>query len=528
MIYLYKSIKCEAYLESRQHHLNNLKDKNFQVAIVGAGINGAVSAAALAAGGVKVALIDRGDFAGVTSQESSNMVWGGIKYLQTYEIPLVWNLCGSRNHLLDAFPNRIKAISFLAAIGPTAPFGRFLGALGTILYWVLGRFKTKPPKVYSPEETSEVENLINSNGLKGAVRYDDALLIDNDARFVWDFVKNAKDHGAITANYVSMQDAKNEDGKWKLFLKDELSSDEFQIKADVVINAGGPFGKDLTSKFHDQTLHQLALSKGIHLVVPKLTTNNRVLAFFDDKGRLFYVIPMQDRSVIGTTDTRVENPVSEVTDEDRDFVLEQANRCLNLVKPLTKDDIISERCGVRPLVVKGKKDVSKIEWTALSRKHEIEVNKKTKIITIFGGKLTDCVNVGEEVVDYVRKLGISIPKVKKWYGEDDQKIFKTFETDFKQLIGISENDIEVIAPAIWRRHGNESFKILEIMKQDPQNRVRIFPDLDLTYAETLFIAQNEMVQMPEDIWRRRTAISLLRTKEEMAQNPLIQRINSLI
>jgi alpha-glycerophosphate oxidase/glycerol-3-phosphate dehydrogenase len=325
-----------------------------------------------------------------------------------------------------------------------------------------------------------------------------------------------------------MQDAKNEDGKWKLFLKDELSSDEFQIRADVVINAGGPFGKDLTSKFHDQTLHQLALSKGIHLVVPKLTTNNRVLAFFDDKGRLFYVIPMQDRSVIGTTDTRVENPVSEVTDEDRDFVLEQANRCLNLVKPLTKDDIISERCGVRPLVVKGKKDVSKIEWTALSRKHEIEVNKKTKIITIFGGKLTDCVNVGEEIVDYVRKLGISIPKVKKWYGEDDQKIFKTFETDFKQLIGISENDIEVIAPAIWRRHGNESFKILEIMKQDPQNRVRIFPDLDLTYAETLFIAQNEMVQMPEDIWRRRTAISLLRTKEEMAQNPLIQRINSLI
>ena len=515
-------------MESRQHHINNLRNKNFQVAIVGAGINGAVSAAALAAGGVKVALIDKGDFAGVTSQESSNMVWGGIKYLQTYEIPLVWDLCGSRNHLLDAFPNRIKAITFLAAIGPTAPFGRTLGALGTILYWVLGRFKTKPPQVYTPEETSEIENLVNTNGLKGAVRYDDALLIDNDARFVWDFVKNAKDHGAITANYVSMVDATNLNGKWNLSLKDELTNEDFAITAEIVINAGGPFGKDLTSKFHDQTLHQLALSKGIHLVVPKLTTNNRVLAFFDDKGRLFYVIPMQDKSVIGTTDTRVDNPISEVTDEDRNFVIEQANRCLNLVKPLTKDDIISERCGVRPLVVKGKRDVSKIEWTALSRKHEIEVNKKTKIITIFGGKLTDCVNVGEEVVEYVRKLGISITKVKKWYGEEDPKIFSTFEAEFKKLNDINENDIEFIAPAIWRRHGNDSFKILEIMKQDPQNMLRIFPELDLTYAEALFISQNEMVQKPEDLWRRRTAISLLRTKEEIVNNPLIQRINSLI
>lgn len=209
-------------MTNRVAHLSRLKDQNFQVAIVGAGINGAVSAAALAASGLKVALIDRGDFAGVTSQESSNMVWGGIKYLQTYEIPLVWNLCGSRNHMMKAFPNRIKNISFLAAIGPTAPFGKFLGALGIYLYWVLGRFRTKAPKVYSSKETNEIESLINENGLKGSVRYDDALLIDNDARFVWDFVRNAIDHGAVATNYVSMKDATHEDQLWTLHLRDEL------------------------------------------------------------------------------------------------------------------------------------------------------------------------------------------------------------------------------------------------------------------------------------------------------------------
>jgi alpha-glycerophosphate oxidase/glycerol-3-phosphate dehydrogenase len=517
-----------AILLKRELQLSKLKGQTFQVAIVGGGINGAVSAAVLSAAGVKVALIDKGDFAGLTSQESSNMVWGGIKYLQTYELPLVWNLCGSRNHLLKAFPNRIKPISFLAGIGPFAPFGKILGFLGTSLYWILGRFKTKPPKVYSIEETLEIENIISQTGLKGAIRYDDALLIDNDARFVWDFVKNAIDHGTTASNYVSMLDANKENTLWKLDLKDELTNDNFEIFAEVVINAGGPFGKDLTNKFHNQTVHQLALSKGIHLVVPKLTTNNRVLAFFDEGGRLFYVIPMQDRSVIGTTDTRVDAAVSEVTEADRDFVLEQANRCLNLPNPLTKADIISERCGVRPLVVKGKKDVSSIEWTALSRKHEIEVNKKSKIISIFGGKLTDCVNVGEEIVAEVKKLGIKTHKIKKWYGEDDTNIYPEFKDSFKQINGVSESDLDFVAPAIWRRHGKESFELLNLFKNDKTNLERIFPELDLTVGEAIHILNSEMIIRPEDLWRRRTSLALLRTKEEFLANPLIQRINSLI
>jgi alpha-glycerophosphate oxidase/glycerol-3-phosphate dehydrogenase len=237
---------------------------------------------------------------------------------------------------------------------------------------------------------------------------------------------------------------------------------------------------------------------------------------------------MKDRSVIGTTDTRVDNPVSEVTDQDREFVLEQANRCLNLATPLTKSDIISERCGVRPLVVKGKKDVSKIEWTALSRKHEIEVNKKTKIITIFGGKLTDCVNVGEEVVEFVKKLGIRITKIKKWYGEDKQDRYQDFISEFKSISNVSESDVEFVAPAIWRRHGNQSFEILKSFRENNDYLERIFPELELTLGECVYIVKNEMVQKSEDLWRRRTAIALIRSAEEISQNRLVQRVNSLI
>ena len=123
-----------------------------------------------------------------------------------------------------------------------------------------------------------------------------------------------------------------------------------KLTAKAIVNAAGPFVDELNAKWENQTEHRIVYSKGIHLVVPQLTENERVLAFFDDTQRLFYVIPMGRRSVIGTTDTRVQTPFTEVTPEDREFLLEQINNRLDLDVPLTLDDIIAERCGVRPLV----------------------------------------------------------------------------------------------------------------------------------------------------------------------------------
>ena len=124
-----------------------------------------------------------------------------------------------------------------------------------------------------------------------------------------------------------------------------------------------------------QTAHRHVFSKGIHLIVDRLTPNRRVLTFFADDGRLFFVIPMGPRTCIGTTDTRVESPIAHVTDEDRRFVLDNINKRLRLPAPLTEDDVIAERCGVRPLAVAvaggGRKTT---DWMQLSRKHVVEVD----------------------------------------------------------------------------------------------------------------------------------------------------------
>jgi glycerol-3-phosphate dehydrogenase len=141
----------------RRTAISRMKNGHVDVLVVGAGINGAVTAAALAGRGASVALIDRADFGGFTSQESSNLVWGGFKYLENYELPLVFGLCKSRNRLMKAYPDNVKEISFLATLDNTAPFKPWFAALGATAYWGIGQFGTKRPRLYDAEKLEAVE-----------------------------------------------------------------------------------------------------------------------------------------------------------------------------------------------------------------------------------------------------------------------------------------------------------------------------------------------------------------------------------
>lgn len=132
----------------RDNNVKKLAGNTFDVLIIGAGINGAVAATALAARGAKVALVDKGDFAGFTSQNSSNLVWGGIKYMETYEFPLVRQLCMSRNHLLRSYPSSIKEIRFFTNLEKGFRFPPFMLYCGALLYWAIGNFFHTTPTIF--------------------------------------------------------------------------------------------------------------------------------------------------------------------------------------------------------------------------------------------------------------------------------------------------------------------------------------------------------------------------------------------
>ena len=517
----------------RDTNIDKLDDGDFDVLIVGGGINGAVSAAALSARGASVALIDRGDFASFTSQQSSNLVWGGIKYLENYEIPLVRKLCMSRNRLMRAYPANVKEIGFLGVMGETAPFPPWLVGVGAFAYWGIGNFKTNAPRPMSPETVERIEPVVNTIGTKGGIEYADAYLKDNDARFVFSFIRSAMDVGAIAANYVELVAADRVGGKWNASLRDVESGDELSVRAKVIVNAAGPFLDGLNASWNLRTRHQIVYSKGVHLVVDQLTPNERVLAFWDDSQRLFYVIPMGNRSVIGTTDTRGEDPHTSVNDEDREFLLNQINDRLDLMTPLSNEDIIAERSGVRPLVVRRKSGKMKdVDWTALSRKHEIEIDHAKQVVSIFGGKLTDCLNVGEEVASAVQMLGIHLlPDQRRWYGEPGRESRRAF---FRQTRGMrldvlnDRSDSELLSERLWRRYGRRAFEMLDDIREDPSMAEDVLDSSDYLRVELRNTASTEMVVKLDDFLRRRSKIALITRDEDVRSSKGLHEVANIL
>ena len=286
-------------MDLRNSNIERLQDSEriFDVLVIGGGINGAVSAASLSAKGASVALIDRGDFAGLTSSNSSNLAWGGIKYLESHEYFLVNNLCKSRNHLMRAYPSTVKEVRFLATIENGFRFPNWFLYLGSIFYWIMGRFFTQAPDYMTRDTVKSREPIIDTSNAQGGFEYSDAYLYDNDARFVFNFVRSAMNYGCVAANYVESTDAVRRDGLWEIDALDTISGKTFKVRSKVLVNACGPYVDEHNRLSEQKTEHRHLFSKGIHLIVDRLTQEKRILAFFASDGRLFFVIPMGNKTL---------------------------------------------------------------------------------------------------------------------------------------------------------------------------------------------------------------------------------------
>lgn len=514
-------------MDLRNRNINQLQSEEFDVLIIGGGINGAVSAAALTARGARVALIDARDFAGFTSQQSSNLVWGGIKYMESYEFALVAGLCKSRNELLRSFPSTVKEIRFLTTVSKGFRFHPLFMLAGTWLYWLFGRGKTRIPKLLSKAQIAEQEPLINCQNSVGGIEYSDAYLHDNDARFVFNFIRSAMDKGCVAANYIKSTGAsRHQTGHWATEVEDQVSGKKFIIKSRLLINAAGAFVDQHNQLTGVETEYTHLFSKGIHLVVPRISSNDRVLAFFADDGRLFFAIPMGGRTCIGTTDTRVSDPHTEVSDDDRNFVLSNINAQLSLPKPLTQDDVIAERCGVRPLAIK-KGEGSETDFLQLSRKHVVETSIDQGYISIFGGKLTDCLNVGDEVCEQVSELGVRLKNIQsstkqdKWYGEPAEPIRMAY-FDRAKALGLDKiravDTNEILSQRLWRRYGAHANAMLDDIEKNPSLSEPLIDSGGIRRCEMAYLAQNELITKLEDFLRRRSKIELLFTQDELKQS----------
>lgn len=523
----------------RAETLQALAQTEFDVLIIGGGINGAVAASVLSAHGSKVALVDRGDFAVGSSSHSSNLAWGGIKYLESGELLLVQKLCRSRNHLMENYPTRVKEIRFFATINRGFRWPAWVIFCGAVLYWFMGACRTRPPRFLRQHTIANEQPIINSSASAGGVEYSDCYLPGNDARFVFNFIRTARQQQGVIANYVeALYSTRDANKLWVTTLQDVRTSTELVVRSKAIINACGPYVDAYNQHIGQLTRHKHVFSKGVHLIVPQLIAEEKILAFFASDGRLFFVIPMGQCTCIGTTDTPVDIPHVTVSDEDRDFILHNANHLLRLSKPLTRADIIAERCGVRPLVVK-KGKAAQSDWMKLSRKHQIHSNVTDKFISIFGGKITDCLNVGEEVLDICRQFGV-VPEKHwhKWYGEPSLEEKNQF-IEAAAAMGLNHPDSvvsaennnsqdETIAERWWRRFGAQAYRLLDLCKDNMELLQRPIPSQDYCGGEIALMGEIECIVTLDDFFRRRTKIALTMAKATLLDHPGILAVARLL
>jgi glycerol-3-phosphate dehydrogenase len=381
----------------------------FDVIIIGAGINGAGIARDAAMRGLKVLLLDKGDLASGTSSASTRLIHGGLRYLEHFEFRLVRESLRERETLLRIAPHLVKPLPITIPIYKQSRRGRATVRAGMIAYDLLSLGKSLPShQIFSRAETLEQSPGLNPEGLLGSARYFDAQ-VEFAERLVVENVLSAREYGAEIVTYAPVTKIATEDGT--------VSDVEFVVdgnshlaRARVVINAAGPWVDRLLERAPVESPRLIGGTKGSHIVVPPFPVASKSAIYLEAQSdrRPFFIIPWNGNYLIGTTDVRYEEDPDRVRSEmwEIDYLLAETNRAFPGAG-LTRNRILFAYSGVRPLPWTRNEDEQNI-----TRRHFIREHPRVKnLLSIVGGKLTTYRSLAEECVDLVfRKLGRQSPE----------------------------------------------------------------------------------------------------------------------
>ncbi len=421
--------------KTRSERLELLQAEPLDVLILGGGIVGAGTLWAAAQQGLRAALVEQSDFAFGTSSRSTRLLHGGLRYLAQGRFGLVFEANQEKIRLSRVMPHLVKPLPFNFPSYRTSPWPLWQLWCGVKLYDALcfGR-NFQPSRAVSNEELRQIAPGLKDEGLRGGVRYFDALT--NDARLVIDTLRGASIHGAIAVNYVLCKNVCRERNQWICTLVDVIAGQEFTVKAAWVVNATGPWANSFP-----QCRIPLRLTKGIHIVIRRERLPVSEAVVLCEKRRILFVIPWGERVVLGTTDTDYNGPLEEVwaNGDDIAYVLDVVNDYFPEAR-LKESDLCATWAGLRPLVARGRGGPSDI-----SRAHVIRLSQPGWV-DVAGGKLTTYLLMGEHIVAKI--LRASGRRRRPW----DR--FKAILADERPLVGIFPPEP---SPTIVRRMGTEEW-----------------------------------------------------------------------
>ncbi len=384
----------------RKTQIRRAQNEKHDLIVIGGGVTGAGIALDAASRGLKVCLVEKNDFASGTSNKSTKLIHGGLRYLKQMEIGLVKESGTERATVHQLAPHLVVPEKMLLPLIEGGTYGKFMASIGLKVYDFLANVEGDDKrKMLSAEETLVKEPLLNKEGLTGGGYY--AEYRTDDARLTIELLKKAASFGASSINYCEMTSFNYDDeGKIRsLQCIDHNTKEVFTLKSRKFVSAAGPWVDLLREKDHSMNNKHLHLTKGVHLVFSRERFPLTQSIYFDvPDGRMIFAIPRGRATYVGTTDTNYSANLNRVvaTKDDAIYLLDAVNHMFPTLS-LTIDDIESNWAGLRPLIHEDGKDPSE-----LSRKDEIFISK-TGLISIAGGKLTGYRKMAHRVIDETLK-----------------------------------------------------------------------------------------------------------------------------
>lgn len=471
---------------NREQSFDSLHEP-FDVLVIGGGATGLGIAVDAVTRGFRTALVEGGDFAQATSSRATKLVHGGVRYLASGQIHLVYEALRERTVLMGNAPHLVKPQAFILPTYTRRELPYF-GA-GLLAYDLLaGRSSMGPTRILGHSKTlSRIPNL-EPEHLSGGVLYHDGQF--NDARLALVLARTAADHGATVLNYARCSRLDHVGGKLTgALVTDTETAKEYRVSARVIFNATGIFTDEMRRLDNPDIPPLLTVSRGTHIVVAAYVLGGTagIMVPKTRDGRVIFAIPWQGRVVIGTTDLPAPTPAMEpgYTGDEIAYLLETINPFLS--QKIGEADILSVFSGLRPLVT-GKHAIT----SKISREHHIDVSA-AGLITVAGGKWTTYRRMAEDALNFATAKGML-----------EKRPCITSHTPLhgsEKLAG--EGD------AYMREYGSDVIYLRDLMSNDPALAQLIAPQLPYSFAQVVYAARFEMARTIEDVLSRRTRSLLL-------------------
>ncbi len=365
--------------------------KRFDVIVVGAGVNGCAIARKLSRDSKKVALIERKTIGCGTSSNSSKLIHGGLRYLETRQFGLVRESLRDRKRLNEMYPDLVEMVPFYLPIYSDSPRPWWIMRIGLGMY----DFFSGSPE-YRCQRVANEEFLKNFPGVKEDGLYRVYVYYDgktNDLELTRRLARDAREYGCVVKENCEIEEISVEAKGVRVSCSD--SEGEHVMGAPLLVNATGPWIDEVNDCYGLPHNYRISKVSGIHIVINKKLVPDCM--FLQTQGRrIFFMIPWhEDTNIIGTTERMEDCGCDEVTvrEEDINYLLKYANGYLK--QPISWPDIANTFLGIRPLV-RGRNNT---DATSMSRDYKIDVVKMggATLAHVYGGKLTTCLSMAEKV-----------------------------------------------------------------------------------------------------------------------------------